>query len=246
MPERSFTIFQPLTGQSSSNGSVIKSGSCLTRWTTTLRLLTYNCLHIAPWTEPASCNLSKVCFYYSSIYSMLLTTDPELSSLLVNMRRDAQVALCIPLRSAIWNWIERYPEEFNDCLIYQRRLEGAPERVFDLLYGLHETAENRSHVWPALAALMCVSRDRMKREYDRFNSTTEPRHGRKVGLSCTLVVFPCLSVMRDSRIAISWIKSSRQCRGSRKYVKLLLSALWTFAGPLLGFDPPTLMLVYSA
>ena len=53
----------------------------------------------------------------------------ELSSLLVNMQKGAQIAIAAPLRIAIWNWIEYHQEEFNDALRYHRRLEGAPERV---------------------------------------------------------------------------------------------------------------------
>ncbi|THH31919.1 hypothetical protein EUX98_g2275 [Antrodiella citrinella] len=94
----------------------------------------------------------------------LIQSLQELSSLLVNMRRDAQAALASPLRNAIWSWIEHNSEEFNECIISHRKLENAPERVFDLLYELHETADKPA-VWPALTALMCISSDRIKNEY---------------------------------------------------------------------------------
>lgn len=32
------------------------------------------------------------------------------------MAREAQVAIAIPLRSAIWNWITYYPSEFNELV----------------------------------------------------------------------------------------------------------------------------------
>lgn len=106
----------------------------------------------------------------------------ELSSLLVNMRREAQVAVAGPLRTALWNWIEYHQEEFNDAQRHYRRLEGTPERVFDLLYSLQDTA-HKSVVWPTLTVLLCVSSDRIKTDYD-VNSVGMPKssHGRKVVL----------------------------------------------------------------
>ncbi|KAI0686496.1 hypothetical protein BC835DRAFT_1523052 [Cytidiella melzeri] len=94
----------------------------------------------------------------------------ELSSLLVNMKRDAQIAIAGPLRTAVWNWIEFHQEEFNDSLLH-RRLEGTPERVFDLLYQLDVT--NKSALWPALTVLMCISSDRIRAEYS-VNSVGMP------------------------------------------------------------------------
>lgn len=108
------------------------------------------------------------------------TIVSELSSLLVNMRREAQVAVAGPLRTALWNWIEYHQEEFNDAQRHYRRLEGTPERVFDLLYSLQDTA-HKSVVWPTLTVLLCVSSDRIKTDYD-VNSVGMPKssHGRKV------------------------------------------------------------------
>ncbi|EMD40361.1 hypothetical protein CERSUDRAFT_148314 [Gelatoporia subvermispora B] len=99
----------------------------------------------------------------------------ELSSLLVNMKREAQAAVARPLRAAIWNWIDLFPEELNDVVRYHRRLDGAPERVFDILYDVHDmdkdmkepprdSKEIKSAVWPTLTALMCISSDRIKSE----------------------------------------------------------------------------------
>ncbi|OCH94514.1 hypothetical protein OBBRIDRAFT_722708 [Obba rivulosa] len=104
----------------------------------------------------------------------LVQSLQELSSLLVNMKREAQAAVARPLRAAIWNWIDLFPEELNDVVRYHRRLDGAPERVFDILYDMHdmdkdmkepkESKEIKSAIWPALAALMCISSDRIKSE----------------------------------------------------------------------------------
>jgi hypothetical protein len=47
-----------------------------------------------------------------------------------------------------------------------RRLEGAPERVFDTLYGMMQDpgslSTNRRIIWPTLAALLAVSPERLR------------------------------------------------------------------------------------
>ncbi|KAI6003613.1 hypothetical protein EDD15DRAFT_2567619 [Pisolithus albus] len=88
----------------------------------------------------------------------------ELSSLLVNMKKQAQAAVAIPLRMALWNWIDLYPQEFNEAVRSRGRLEGAPERVFDLLYMANEPGRERA-LWPTLTILACLSPERVSLEY---------------------------------------------------------------------------------
>ncbi|KAI0677196.1 hypothetical protein C8Q78DRAFT_1180405 [Trametes maxima] len=90
----------------------------------------------------------------------------ELSSLLMNLKTDAQVPVSIALRTAIWNWIELCPDEFNEALVFHRRLEGAPERVFDHLWTLQDSTPDKAGCWPTLAVLLCISQDRMKNEFE--------------------------------------------------------------------------------
>ncbi|KAI0329579.1 hypothetical protein GY45DRAFT_1324865 [Cubamyces sp. BRFM 1775] len=90
----------------------------------------------------------------------------ELSSLLMNLKKDAQVPVSIALRTAVWNWIELCPDEFNDALRSHRRLEGAPERVFDLLYDLQESTRDKGGAWPTLAVLLSISHERMKNAFE--------------------------------------------------------------------------------
>lgn len=94
----------------------------------------------------------------------------ELSSLLLNMKREAQSAIAVPLRAAVWKWIDTFPEEFNDAARSSRRLEGAPERVFDALFQSGDS-DNRKVLWPALTALLCISSDRLKSDYQMSFST---------------------------------------------------------------------------
>lgn len=97
----------------------------------------------------------------------------ELSSLLLNIKQEAQAAIAVPLRAAIWNWIDLFPEEFNDIMRHHRRMDGAPERVFDILYDSQEATHN-PNVWPTLIALACISPERMKKSDFQPNSIGMP------------------------------------------------------------------------
>ncbi|KAG5648701.1 hypothetical protein DXG03_000048 [Asterophora parasitica] len=94
----------------------------------------------------------------------------ELSSLLVSMGREAQVAIAVPLRSAVWNWITAFPHEFNDAIRPTTsrgkgaKTEGAPERVFDLLYSMNP-ANDEKVFWPTLTILNCITADRMAADF---------------------------------------------------------------------------------
>ena len=84
----------------------------------------------------------------------------------MNLKKDAQIPVAVALRTAIWNWIELFPDEYNDALRYHRRLDGAPERVFDLLYDAQDLGRDKAALWPTLAVLLSVSHDRMKGEFE--------------------------------------------------------------------------------
>ncbi|KAI0371618.1 hypothetical protein BV20DRAFT_1017123 [Pilatotrama ljubarskyi] len=115
--------------------------------------------------EPDTVDLQLIT--YSALDKMKLVQSlQELSSLLMNLKKDAQVPVSIALRTAVWNWIELCPDEFNDALLSHRRLEGAPERVFDLLYDVQESTRDKAGSWPTLAVLLSISHDRMKNEYE--------------------------------------------------------------------------------
>ncbi|KAF9266130.1 hypothetical protein L218DRAFT_1016740 [Marasmius fiardii PR-910] len=77
----------------------------------------------------------------------------ELSSLLVNMSSEATKAIAVPLRSAMWSWIDNFPEEFNETIRSRGKMDGAPV-VFDLLY--KKSTGFESIFWPTLGILNCV------------------------------------------------------------------------------------------
>ncbi|KAL1727572.1 hypothetical protein EV714DRAFT_253754 [Schizophyllum commune] len=110
--------------------------------------------------------------------SRLVQVLNELSSLLVNMKQDHQLAIAVPLRTAIWNWIRLFPAEFNDAIRQRGRLEGAPERVFDLLYTKNQLGVERS-IWPTLLILNCISSDRLMPELSDMKSYGRGKATRK-------------------------------------------------------------------
>ena len=90
------------------------------------------------------------------------------------MRIESQRAIALHLRSAIWNWIDIFPSEFNEAIRTKGKTEGAPERVFDLLHSL-DLSGSEKVFWPALTILNCISPDRMSANVQYGNSTHNNR-----------------------------------------------------------------------
>jgi hypothetical protein len=115
----------------------------------------------------------------------------ELSSLLVNMKPESQAAVAVVLRTVIWNWIETFTQEFVDVVLSsRRRLEGQPERVFDLLYQLIQQG-NRRLLWPTLAIILAVSPERLASAEAAMNGTL--KYGKKVCLPFHRINIPLSS-----------------------------------------------------
>ncbi|KAI8982739.1 hypothetical protein BD414DRAFT_515918 [Trametes punicea] len=136
-------------------------------WTVVLHRIRQRIHGLASATDAEQDTVDLQLITYSALdRTKLVQCLQELSSLLMNLKKDAQVPVSIALRTAIWNWIELCPDEFNDALRSHRRLEGAPERVFDLLYDLQESTRDKGGSWPTLAVLLSISHDRMKTEFE--------------------------------------------------------------------------------
>ncbi|KAI0026519.1 hypothetical protein K488DRAFT_92404, partial [Vararia minispora EC-137] len=95
----------------------------------------------------------------------------KMASLLVNMSLLAKVAVVVPLRTAIWNWINLFPSEFHDALRVHRCLEGAPECVFDGLWDPQamDLVSARA-LWPTLAVLSIISPERTVPDYYQLDA----------------------------------------------------------------------------
>jgi len=79
------------------------------------------------------------------------------------MRRESQIAVATFLRSAIWNWIDLFPHEFNEAIRIRGKLEGAPERVYDLLNSKIPPGQEKIY-WPTLSVLLCCTTEKIKAE----------------------------------------------------------------------------------
>lgn len=89
------------------------------------------------------------------------------------MNRESQIAIAIPLRAAVWNWITTFPAEFNEAIRVRGKTEGAPERVFDLLYSMNLTSDERVF-WPTLTILNCTTLDRLSSDFQtQFSGPTK-------------------------------------------------------------------------
>jgi len=102
---------------------------------------------------------------------------------MVNMRKESQYAIAVHLRSAIWNWIDIFPAEYNEAIRTRGRTEGAPERVFDLLYSMIPPGSEKTY-WPTLTILNCITSDRITAD---FQYSTKVYQGRKAGV----IIFRC-------------------------------------------------------
>jgi len=120
---------------------------------------------LANTTEDNSDTIDLQLMIHSAMDRARLVQDlHELSSLLVNMKRQAQAAVAIPLHMAIWNWIEMCPQEFNEAVRSRGKLEGAPERVFDLLHSAIEPGRERA-LWPTLIIIACLAAERLSPDH---------------------------------------------------------------------------------
>ncbi|KAJ7034157.1 hypothetical protein C8F04DRAFT_582650 [Mycena alexandri] len=107
----------------------------------------------------------------------LLLVLQELSALILILKEEHTLIAPV-LRVAVWNWIDQYPEEFNETLRTRGTMEAAPERMFDLLYQLSTTSESQRCTWPALAMLIVVSPDRVPPDLKPATSTSRSKASR--------------------------------------------------------------------
>lgn len=77
------------------------------------------------------------------------------------MKRDLQIGMAAAIGTAIWNWIDIFPDEYREASQSSRALNGAPERVFDAYYQILDE-HNRPQLWPALSALLSISPERIR------------------------------------------------------------------------------------
>lgn len=105
--------------------------------------------------------------------------------MLINMGKEAQKAVAVALRAAIWHWIDYFPTEFNDAIRMRGRTEGAPERVFDLFHSLNPSG-NEKIFWPTLTMLSCITSERISTEFALHPYDTKPTRKVWIVTFCTI------------------------------------------------------------
>lgn len=71
-----------------------------------------------------------------------------------------------------------FPAEYDDAIRTRGRTEGAPERVFDLLFSMNATG-NEQVFWPTLTILNCSTSDRLPTDFQVGQYGSAAKH-RKV------------------------------------------------------------------
>ncbi|KAM6496242.1 hypothetical protein JOM56_008948 [Amanita muscaria] len=112
---------------------------------------------------------------------------------------NAQKAVALALREAIWHWIDCFPEEFIDAIRTKGRTEGAPERVFDLLHSLNPTG-NEKIFWPTSTILCCITSERISTELALHQFDSKP--GRKACPVTPLKLLEMTVTMQEARFGM--------------------------------------------
>ena len=91
----------------------------------------------------------------------------ETSNVFLHIKRPSQIAFASVMHSAIWNWIDANPEEFNILVGSDRRIDGNPEALFDMLYSMSDfsssNAKRTAVFYPLLAMILVICPDLFKK-----------------------------------------------------------------------------------
>jgi neurofibromin 1 len=91
----------------------------------------------------------------------------ETSNVFIHIKRPSQIAFASVLHSAIWNWIDCNPDEFDVLVGSERRIDGNPESLFDVLYSMSDfsssNAKRTAVFYPLLAMILIICPDLFKK-----------------------------------------------------------------------------------
>jgi neurofibromin 1 len=91
----------------------------------------------------------------------------ETSNVFLHIKRPSQIAFASVMHSAIWNWIDANPEEFDTLVGSERRIDGNPEALFDMLYSMSDfsssNAKRTAVFYPLLAMILVICPDLFKK-----------------------------------------------------------------------------------
>lgn len=60
------------------------------------------------------------------------------------------------MRTAIWTWILSCPTDFENLVATNRRVEGAPEILFDLCWAIGDSSKRKGFSWPLASMLYAL------------------------------------------------------------------------------------------
>ncbi|KAJ3039290.1 Ras GTPase activating protein ira2 [Rhizophlyctis rosea] len=83
----------------------------------------------------------------------------ELTQSTRSLMKKVQFLMAVVLRRAIWNWIEIFPLEFMGLVQSQKRFEGNPDTLFDILNSLSESQRRKVIFWPTQTTLLILCPD---------------------------------------------------------------------------------------
>lgn len=87
----------------------------------------------------------------------------EASNSFLHIKRPSQIAFASVLHSAIWNWLECNPIEFDMLVESNRRLEGGPDSLFDVLFSMADfsssNAKRAAVFYPLMSMLLVLCPD---------------------------------------------------------------------------------------
>lgn len=94
-------------------------------------------------------------------------TLQEASNTFLHIKRPSQIAFASVLHAAIWNWLEGNPIEFGMLVESNRRIEGGPDGLFDILFSMADfssaNAKRAAVFYPLMAGLLVLSPDAFKK-----------------------------------------------------------------------------------
>lgn len=106
----------------------------------------------------------------------------EYSSNFLQMKRTVQPALADALYHTISQWISAYPSEFIRLQNANKRLDGSPDILFDILHSISQTAEGskiKSAIRPCKTLLLVLCPDLLRRAWEGGHSTNSSGMSKK-------------------------------------------------------------------
>ncbi|EIW67076.1 hypothetical protein TREMEDRAFT_69974 [Tremella mesenterica DSM 1558] len=142
----------------------------------------------------------------------------EISSCFLHLKKQSQSVIATSLRSAIWNWLDINPMEYNLLVESNRKLEGSPDHLFDVLYSLADLSSGsigrkNKTFYPLMAMLLVVCPDVFKK------AVLEEGGGMKIGASFTKKV----NWLESLRKGLGTAKSCETC--AQVYIDLINAAM---------------------